>query len=134
MSLGCDVGLTKSRDSIFARIDLGGAKFSWPFFVRHTGGGRVELRLDYLKNSAAFSADAERRDALERITSIKAFQVRSTDNINGIPSFPVVVLRDHGVLNSFADFARWQSKKTSGHRLGLWPRCTSIAIAARRVP
>ena len=110
-SLGCDVGPTQSRDSLFARVDLGGTKSAWPFFVRHTGGGRIELRLDYLRNIPAFSADAERREALQRLTNIKSLQVRSTDNINGMPSFSVAVLLDSAALGLFADFARWLINK-----------------------
>lgn len=115
-SLGCQVGPTQSRDSLFARVETSGAKFAWPLFVRHTGGGRVELRLDYLKNTLAFSEDAARREALQRLTDIKSLQVRSTDNISGMPSFPVTSLLDDVAFSSFGDFTRWLIGKLKASR------------------
>lgn len=112
-SLGCEVAPTSSKDALYVKVVAGDGKPGWPFFIRHSVGGRIELALAYLKNRPAFADDASRREALQKFQAIQGLEVRSTEKLNGYPSFAAAVLLGEANRKAFADFASWVVKKAS---------------------
>jgi hypothetical protein len=64
------------------------------------------LRLDCLKALPEFSSEAARAEALRELMEIPDLQVRSTKNVNGIPSFPTSALLNPRAFDGFSSFAK----------------------------
>ena len=60
---GFEVDVTNSTDAASASVKLADGKRAWPFFLRRSTG-RLELSLQYLKNTAAFAEDQARQELL----------------------------------------------------------------------
>lgn len=114
---GCEVTPTVSGDAIAVKVPGDDGRPAWPFFIRHSSGGRVELALGYLKNRTAFASDDSRKAALERLRSLTGISLRSTDSLTGYPSFPASNLLSEDAWTGFAEFAASvvdQAKRAGG--------------------
>lgn len=81
---GFQVELTKPQDSLAARISNAAGRPVYPFYIRRNG--RFDIALINLKKLPAFETDGARKQCLDRLRSLPAADVRTTDNPNGLPS------------------------------------------------
>lgn len=104
--LGGVVAPTASGDALYARWLTIDGKPAWPFFIRHSGGGRVELALVYLKHRPSFASEEARREALMKFREVSP-EVKTTNNLGGWPSLSVTAFAREGVRVKFAAFVAW---------------------------
>jgi hypothetical protein len=104
--LGGEAAPTESGDALYLRWAAADGKKAWPFFIRHSGGGRVELALIYLKYRPAFASEDARREALARFRAVSP-EVRTTNNLGGWPSLAATAFASEEVCARFATFAAW---------------------------
>ena len=84
-SQGVRVEMTNSQDSLVARVDQVGGRPAWPISIRRSSG-RLEVPLQNLANSKAYSADGEREILLNDLRSLGSETLRANDNLRGWPS------------------------------------------------
>ena len=68
-----------------ARVDQVGGRPAWPISIRRSSG-RLEVPLQNLANSKAYSADGEREILLNNLRSFRSETLRANDNLRGWPS------------------------------------------------
>ena len=88
---GFDIGVSKSGDSVYARLIRPDGKSSWPFFIRKSSG-KFETALGYLIHDRAYESDAARLDLLNRLRALPDVTL-STSKINGWPGVPLADMR-----------------------------------------
>ena len=104
--LGGEVAPTESRHALYARWVSAKGKQAWPFFLRHSTGGRLELALAYLRSRPAFASEEARREALDRFR-MTGLDVRATEKLNGYPSIDLKALAIPETHSPFEAFAHW---------------------------
>lgn len=104
---GGNAAPTASQDSLSLNIATDDGKTAWPFFVRLSSGGRLELSLSYLRSRPRFDTDEKRLALLEKFVAVRPEGLKNTGHARGWPSFPVEQLLDDRVWASFAELASW---------------------------
>lgn len=104
--LGGVVAPTQSGDSLYGLWLTIDGKPTWPFFIRHSSGGRLELALGYLKYRPSFASEEARREALMKFRQVGP-EVKTTNNLGGWPSVPVIALAREEVRAKLAEFVVW---------------------------
>ncbi len=98
-SVGAEVGVSKSNDSIFVRRETDDGKWAWCFFIR--SNARLETALIYLQYRPAFASPEARKALLQDLLAAKALKAASTGSLTGTPSFPVTELLSDDAWNAF---------------------------------
>jgi hypothetical protein len=104
-SRGSDVGPTASGDAVYLKSIGDDGKEVWPFFIRHSTGGRLEMSLQYLRYRPRFASDEAREAALRGLQALPGLDVKSTGRLTGWPSFAVSGLLDDAAWEAFTTFA-----------------------------
>lgn len=104
---GGSVGPTASQDSLSLNIATDDGKTAWPFFVRLSSGGKLEMSLSYLRSRPRFDTDEKRLALLGKFVAIKPDGLKNTGHPRGWPNFPVEQLLDDRVWTSFTELASW---------------------------
>ena len=92
-SLGVGFVVSRTGDSIVAKLEAEDGRTAWPFLVRNSTGN-FETSLQYLSNRPAYAPDEARRVLLDQISALPGINI-TTKKITGWPAFPVsMLLRD----------------------------------------
>lgn len=102
---GSDVGPTATGDALYLKSIGDDGKEVWPFFIRHSTGGRLEMSLQYLKYRPRFASDEARGVALNGFRALPILDFKSTGRLTGWPSFKITSLLDDAAWRGFTDFA-----------------------------
>lgn len=92
-SRGIGFVVSKTGDSIIAKLETEDGRTAWPFLVRRSTGN-FETSLQYLANRPAYASDEARQTLLDQIKTLPGVDI-TTKKVTGWPAFPVsMLLRD----------------------------------------
>jgi hypothetical protein len=112
-SQGFDIGVSKSGDSVYARLTRQDGKSSWPFFVRKSSG-KLETALGYLLHDQAYASEDSRFALLNQLTDLPNIKL-TTFKVNGWPGVPLKDLRRDEVWFRIQEIVREVKAKVTGH-------------------